>query len=144
MPITKIGYQVICSRSISKIEKELIIIIPINEKEEKFLDSGFLKVVRGNQKFTITSDNIICYGDINLHTNSDDFCTIEDMKWLEHLTCRGIVVPSDYNYDEHCCYSPCERARYYDTTNPAIVTQYKHAMLDKPKRCCIFKERIYL
>ena len=42
MPLTDLTYQVICSRSISKLETELVIMIPISEKEELALDKGLL------------------------------------------------------------------------------------------------------
>jgi len=140
MPLTTAGYQVICCHSINKYENELVVMIPISEEEEKKLDSGFLMTNKGNASFKIHSTDIICYGNIDFHTNSDDFYAIENMKWLDFLIGLGICVPSDYNYDEHCCYSPIKRARYYDTTNPAVISQYKHAVLGKPERCCIFRE----
>lgn len=146
MPITTLGYQVICSRSLNKIEKELIVMIPITEKEEILLDNGFLEVEHGGQKFAIYNNkeksNIVCYGEIDFHTNSDDYYVIEGMNWLDHLQAVGICVPADYVYEEHCCYSPIKSYRYYDTTNPAVLTQYIHGVLGKPQRCCIFKERI--
>lgn len=142
MLITPIGYQVISSHFINKLEKELIVIIPITEQEEHRLDNGFLKVKKGNVEFNIYANQIICYGEIDLSTNSDDFNVIENMNFLDHLTGIGICVPSRYNYEEHCAYSPNRKPLYYDTVNPAIVTQYKHGILGKPKRCCIFKERI--
>lgn len=140
MPLTTAGYQVICSRSISKYVTELIIMIPITEEEEKELDSGLLVTKKGDFTFTIEGNNIICYGEIDFNTNSDDYYVLEDMRWLEHLTGIGICVPADYNYKEHTCYSPIRHTRYFDTTNSAIVAQYKHAVLGKPQRCCIFKE----
>ena len=143
MPVTTIGYQVITSHFINSHETELIIMISLSEKEEKCLDAGFLKCQKDNQTFTITKDNIICYGPIDFHTDSDDFYVIEDMKWLEHLTARGICVPANYDYDEHCAYSDIKTYKYYDTTNPAIVAQYIHGILGKPSSCCIFKEKIH-
>lgn len=141
MPLTDLHYQVMCCRSISKSERELIIIIPISEVEELKLDKGILVTKRNKFTFTIDKSNVICYGEIDFHTNSDDFYTIEGMNWLDHLTALGISVPSDYDYEEHTCYSPINHVRTYDTTNPAIVAQYFHARLGKPERCCIFKEK---
>lgn len=145
MPITDLDYQVICSHSINKIERELIIITPVSEKEEAELDKlnsdNFVVITRGNQDYTIEIRNIIAYGQIDFHQGSDDFSTLENMTWLNHLISRGVCIPSDYNYDEHCCYSPNESHRYYDSTNPAYVAQYYHARLGKPERCLIFKEK---
>ena len=142
MPLTDLQYQVICSRSISKVETELIIMIPISEKEELTLDKGILIAKRNDFTFTIDKSTVICYGEIDLHDGSDDFEVIQGMNWLDHLGALGICVPSDYSYEEHCCYSPIKSYRYYDTTNPAVVTQYIHGRLGKPQRCCIFKEKI--
>lgn len=115
--------------------------IPISEKEEKLLDNGFLRTVRNGFSFGIDKRNVICYGEIDFRDGSDDFEVIQGMNWLDHIMGLGICVPSDYNYEEHCCYSPTKRYRYYDTSNPAIVAQYFHGRLGKPQRCCIFKEK---
>lgn len=141
MPLTDLTYQVICSHSISKVETELVIMIPISEQEELAIDKGLLITTRNGFKFAIDKSTVICYGEIDFHDNSDDFDVIQGMNWLDHLGALGICVPSDYNYEEHCCYSPNKSYRYYDTTNPAVVAQYMHARLGKPQRCCIFKEK---
>ena len=143
MPLTDMTYQVICSRSINKLESELIIMIPISEKEELAIDNGFLQTTRDGFTFSIDKSTVICYGEIDFSTNSDDFDVIQDMNWLDHLDSIGIPVPADYDYKEHCCYSPNKFYRYYDTTNPAVITQYIHGRLGKPERCCIFKEKRY-
>jgi len=142
MPTTNLDYQLICSHSINKFEKELIVIIPITEKEEKQLDKGFLQTTRDNQTFNIHSNEIICYGEIDFNTGSEDYDVIEDMKWLDHLEAKGICIPSDYNYTNHTCYPPGRKVRWTETFNPAVLAQYIHARLGKPERCCIFKEKI--
>ena len=141
MPITNLDYQVMCSRFLTRGELELIIMIPISEKEETELDSGSLITVRNGFGFSIDKTNVICYGEIDFNTNSDDYNVIEGMNWLDHITLLGIGVPSDYDYKTHCCYSPIKVVRHYDTNNPAVVAQYTHARLGKPQRCCIFKEK---
>ena len=143
MPITNLMYQVICSHSINKHEKELIIIIPITEDEEKRLDSGFLQTIRNGFTFSIHSNEIICYGEIDFTTNSDDYFVIEGMKWLDHLEAKGLSIPANYKYEEHSCYSPTRKAKYTETFNPAVIAQYVHARLNKPQRCCIFREKIW-
>ena len=143
MPITTMGYQTICSHSSSKNEVESIVIISIDEKEEKKLDKGFLQCVRDDQTFSIHQNEIVCYGEIDFTTGSDDYNTIEEMTWLEYLGAKGICIPSDYNYEEHCCYSPISKCRYTETFNPARLTQYLHSRLGKPQRVCIFKHRSY-
>ena len=76
MPLTDLHYQVICSRSISKVETELIIMIPISEKEEAALDKGLLVTKRDGFQFTIDKSTVICYGEIDFHDSSDDFNVI--------------------------------------------------------------------
>ena len=117
--------------------------IPITDKEEQELDKGVLHTVKSEFVFNIESRNVICYGEINFHDNSEDFNVIENMNWLSWVCGLGVCVPSDYNYEEHCCYSPMKHYRYYDTSNPAIVAQYFHARLGKTERVCIFKEKRY-
>ena len=143
MPLTDLTYQVMCSHSINKVEKELVIIIPITEKEEEHLDKGSLRTVKSGITFNIESSDIICYGQIDFSNKSDDYAILEEMRWLDYLGAKGLCIPSDYNYNEHCCYSPISRCRYTETFNPAKVSQYFHARLNKPQRCCIFKERRY-
>jgi hypothetical protein len=117
--------------------------IPLSEKEEAALDKEFLVTKKSGFRFTIDKSNVICYGEIDFHDDSDDFNVIQGMNWLDYIGALGVCVPSDYNYDEHCCNSPNNKVRYYDTTNPAIIAQYVHGVLGKPKLCCIFKEKIY-
>ena len=115
--------------------------IPISEKEELALDNGLLVTTRNGFTFSIDKSTVICYGEIDFHDNSDDYNAIQCMNWLDHLGVLGICVPSNYDYDKHCCYSPNKFCKFYDTTNPAIVAQYIHARLGKPQRCCIFREK---
>lgn len=141
IPLLKVSdYQIITSRSLTKNEIEVIYMIPITESEEKKLDDGSLYWKRGDYEFAIDKRDILCYGPIDFHTNSDDYHVIENMKFLDHLTLRGFSIPSNYDYENHCCYSERKRYRYYDTVNPAKVTQFIHGSLGRPERCCIFKK----
>lgn len=142
MPITE-GYRVICSRSINKTERESVIMIPITEKEEHNLDNGYLHWVRGSYEFIIEPANKPIYGLIDFTTNSDDYHVLETMNWLDWVTGFGIVIPANYDYEHHCCYSPIKIAKTYDTSNPAKVAQYLHGCLGKPERVCIFKRKQY-
>lgn len=115
--------------------------ISITEEEEHMLDEGYLKTTKNGIEFDIPANKVICYGEIDFNNGSDDLHVIENMNWLNHLLALGICVPANYNYKEHCCYTPIAKMKWYDTTNPAIVAQYVHGRLGKPKRCCIFKEK---
>ena len=143
MPLTELTYQLIYSHFTTSNERECIIMIPITEKEEEKLDNGFLVTHRNGLTFTIEKTNVICYGEIDLNTSSDDFDVIQGMNWLDTVQGLGVIIPANYDYKEHCCYSPYKFYTQYDTSNPALVAQYFHARLGKPKRCCIFKEKKY-
>lgn len=114
--------------------------IPITEEEEASLDKGYLHWERKDVAFDIDSKNIKAYGNIDFNKSSDDYKTLECVRWLDHLTIQGIYIPSNYNYKEHCSYSDRNRPLYYDTVNPAAVLQYIHGVLNKPERCCIFSK----
>lgn len=113
--------------------------ISITEKEEDKLDSGFLSCTKGNNEFIIDSNNVICYGEIDFTTGSEDYIQIEEMNWLNYLEAKGISIPADYNYEEHSCTSTDKFIKYTETFNPAVISQYIHGRLGKPKRVCIFK-----
>ena len=132
-------YYIMTSRSFNN-SKESIIMISISEEEEQKLDKGCLYVKKGNKAFYILPKNIICYGEIDFSDFSEDLNTISNMKWLDHLTLRGVTIPANYDYNEHCAYSNTKFVKYYDSTNPAVVSKYVHGCLGKPKRCCIFRE----
>ena len=76
MPILMRDYFVMTSHFSNSIEKELIIMIPISEKEENALDNGNLVCNRGGFKYYIDSSQVICYGEIDFSDNSDDFKVI--------------------------------------------------------------------
>ena len=68
------------SRSINRnANKELIIMIPITEDDEKQLDKGSLHIIKGDQEFVILPDKIICYGKIDFSNNSEDLDTISNI-----------------------------------------------------------------
>lgn len=116
--------------------------IPITKDEEHQLDCGSFDYSSGNFNILIDRTCKPIYGKIDFHTDSDDWYILETMDWLNHLCGMGVSVPSNYNYEEHCCYSNNKKIMTYDTTNPAVVAQYKHALLGKPERVCIFRYKI--
>lgn len=138
------GYRVIHSHSINKFEQESIIMVSITDEQEKRLDDeGSLFLIQNDKEFFIEKENKPIYGQIDFNTNSDDYNVLETMNWLDDLTALGIPIPSNYNYKEHCCYSPTRKYKYYDTTNPAKVAQFLHASMGKPERVCIFRIKSY-
>ena len=94
----------------SPLQKEHFIITGINELEYKKLKNlSDLHIVRGNCKFNISPDDVLCFGDIDFHEGSDDSKELDTFNWLEHLGAKGVGIPSRYNYDKHECTSPINK-----------------------------------
>lgn len=126
------------------LSRHSVILTSLTEKEEDILDKGcVIKIERSGINFRISPDDLIAYGEIDFSTGSDDYNTIQDFVYLDHLGMLGKSIPARYNYKEHCCYSPvgCKHYQTFDTTDPAKVAQYAHAFIGKPKRSIIFKHR---
>lgn len=132
--------QTMHSHFINKNVIEHIVIIPITEKQEQKLDAGMAYITINNENKVIYSSDVVCYGEIDFSTGSDDFLTIKGMNWLDDLVTHGAYIPANFNYENNNCDAPY---RLEETFNPAKVAQYYHAKLGKPERCCIFKLKGY-
>ena len=121
--------------------KELFIITGITELEHKKLKNlNDLHIIRGDCKFHITPDDVLCYGDIDFHEGSDDSKELDTFNWLEHLGAKGIGIPSRYNYDKHECTSPINKCLTTETFRNSVLCRYLHGCLGKPKFTLIFRE----
>lgn len=121
--------------------KELFIMTGINELEYKKLNNlNDLHIVRGNFKFNITPDNVLCFGDIDFHEGSEDCKKLDMFNWLEHLGVKGVSIPSGYNYDKHECTSPINKYLTTETFRNSTLCRYLHGCLGKPKFTLIFRE----
>ena len=69
MPLTDLTYQVICSHSISKVETELIIMIPISEQEELAIDKGLLVTTRNG--FVLLKKSSPYFSDKDFRSSSE-------------------------------------------------------------------------
>lgn len=138
MPLVKDYVSIVCKK-----EKTLttgIIMTYITDEDEKTLDAhNNLSLKRGNTIFKIPPENVYCYGNIDLNRNTEDYDVISTFNWLDHLSIRGICVPSNYDYKTHTCKSNLRVPRWYDTTKPEVVTQYCHGLLNKPEKIVIFR-----
>ena len=114
----------------------------LTEKEEGMLDRGWVRLKRDGFTLDIHSNEVICYGEIDFSYGSDDYETLSQMHWLNHLVTRGIDIPSNYDYDKACYIQENGRVLWYDSTNCADVAQYMHVRLGKPKRTVIFKRKV--
>ena len=170
--MTKVNLQtlkdkkvILTSRIYNGLGVEQLIMIPITDSDEHILD-----IIMGNteeindkielinlQDYTIKKDNVLAYGHINLKDNSKDFLSLETLKLHNFTIHKGIKIPNNYDYTNHCCYiekgkkpnylnSPTLQMDGIDwttTTNIAKVIQYNHGMLGKPNKVVIFTNFIY-
>lgn len=146
MPIFK-DYQIILCRTTDFHKQSRIIMIPITEEEEVEIDAKLNREKAdvifekqcGKLKVAIKPRDIQFYGEIDFSDTSEDLDEIDKAKWFESLEEGSVPVPSDYDYNTHCCYSPINKFRYTETFYPSILVRYKHACLGKPERVVIFK-----
>ena len=133
-------YKVISVHKTS-ITKEIFIITGISENEyHKLKKAENLNIVRGNAKFNITPDDILCFGDIDFHEGSDDCKELDTFNWLEHLGAKGVGIPSRYNYNMHECISPVNKCLITETFRNSSLCRYLHGCLGKPQYTLIFRE----
>ena len=139
MPIDP-TYKVIVARNTCNI-KELFIMVGIDEAEyNEIKNSDYLYLVRGNCRFHISPDDIVCYGDIDFHEGSEDCKQLDTFNWLEHLGAKGIAIPSRYNYDKHECTTPINKYLWTETFRNSTLCRYFHGCLGKPQYTLIFRE----
>ena len=156
---------VLTSRIYNGLGVEQLIMVPIDELDEDIIDN-IMGVKEGIytklyatiiQGFAITKDNILAYGHINLKNGSKDFLSLETLKLHNFNIHKGIKIPNNYDYENHCCYvekgkrpnylnSPTlqmDGIDWVNTTNIAKVIQYNHGMLGKPNKVVIFTNFVY-
>uniref|UniRef100_A0AAU8MJT9 Uncharacterized protein n=1 Tax=Geladintestivirus 5 TaxID=3233137 RepID=A0AAU8MJT9_9CAUD len=139
MPIFQ-DYYILISRTDTS-HKEQVIMTYITEEEEQKLDEGKeLILKRGNASFQIHGNNVYCYGEVDFHKGSDDCKQIATFNFLDYLGWKGIVIPSDYDYDLHECHSPLKCYRWTETWKPDVLVRYVHGCLNKPKRIVLFRK----
>lgn len=139
MPVDN-TYRVISFRD-NHSYKELFIMTGINEDEyNKLKKSITLTLIRGNFTFTIPSDDVLCYGEIDFHEGSDDCKELDTFNWLEHLGIKGVCIPSRYNYDKHECSTDRKSYLYTETWRNSHLCRYLHGCLGKPQFTLIFRE----
>ena len=142
MPIFT-DYQIIVSRTIDLHTKHCIIMAPITEEQEIQIDKAeTVRIETPKVVFSVVPNRVIFYGNIDFKEGSDDMYTLAEVNWLANFIERGICIPADYNYEDHCCNSPLPSHRYTQTFRPEAITKYKYACLGKPERIIIFNHNI--
>ena len=76
---------------------------------------------------------------MNFKDNSEDYEQLAESPILNSIVANGVRMPANYDYDKHCCYTPKPYALTWETFRPELITQFKHGMLGKPRKCIIFK-----
>lgn len=141
MPVDH-SYKVIIAND-NRSYKELYIMTGINELEyKKLANLNDLIINRGNCRFHIAPDDVLCYGDIDFHNGSEDCETLDTFNILNNLTFKGIPIPSRYNYDKHECTSDKKFYKVTETFKVSVLCRYLHGCLGKPKYTLIFREII--
>ena len=170
--MTKVNLQtlkdkkvILTSRIYNGLGVEQLVMIPISDENECILDAimgnaeGVHDIIHETniQDYKLSKNNILAYGHINLKDNSKDFLSLETLKLHNFNIHKGIKIPNNYDYDNHCCYvEKGKRPNYLNsptlqmdgidwitTTNIAKVIQYNHGMLGKPNKVVIFTNFIY-
>lgn len=118
------------------------IMIAITEEEEELIDNidkQTLQFERGDKIFNITMNDIFCYGEVNFKDKST-LADIDKFKFLNYLNEVGVRVYSNYDYDNHVCYSPKKHWLWAETNSPAYLAKFAHGSLGKPKRILLFSQ----
>ena len=141
MPISKDYQTVIYHTNMTNkegrpTEQVRILMAPITEKEEALLDKGkAFTIHRGDLSFSLNSDNVFAYGEVDFHKDTEDYENIGSL-----IPYRDRVhLPLYYDYDTHTCKTKIKRYQTYETDNIGAMAQYAHGRLGKPKRVVIFK-----
>lgn len=132
------------SKNVSNLGTKLTIMISIDENEEKLIDNidkSILKFHRGNRSFSVSMNDIYCYGEVNFE-NEDTINQIKNFKFLEYLGAVGIHIYAGYDYKTHSCITNKSFCLLTETWNPAELAKIAHGYLNKPKRILLFNQFI--
>ena len=135
MPISQ-NYHIL-TKFKSGLKYVQVIMTEISEEEENLIDNlerNVFKIDRGDRTFSITNNQIYCYGEVNFNSE-EDLKTIDNFSFLNHLKETGVPIWVNYNYETHTSDHP----KYTETWSPAELAKYAHGCLNKPKRIILFK-----
>ena len=150
---------ILTSRIYNGLGVEQLLMIPITQEQEEFIDRLYdeRSTEITIETYKLTKNNVLGYGHINLNSNSKDFISLQSLKLNNFDIHKGIKIPNNYDYENHCCYvekgkrpnylnSPTLQVDGIDwvkTKNISKVIQYNHGMLGKPNKVVIFTNFIY-
>jgi hypothetical protein len=138
MPISEDYQTVICHTSTigKQITQVRILMTWINDKEEALLEKGkAISISRGGITFDLDNDNVFAFGEVDLHTDSDDYNALND-----EIPFTDIVhLPVNYDYDTHTCKTTTKRYQTCESRDIGAMAQYAHGKLGKPKKIVIFR-----
>ena len=141
MPISKDYQTVIYHTNMTNkegrpTEQVRILMAPITEKEEALLDKGkAFTIHRGDLSFSLNSDNVFAYGEVDFHKGTEDYENIGSL-----IPYRDRVhLPLYYDYDTHTCKTPTKMYQTRETDDIGAMAQYAHGRLGKPDKVVIFR-----
>lgn len=139
MPVSEDCQTLICHTDGDKYIKRQVryIIAKIDDKEDSKLDRNctIFRTING-RSIRIDSNNTIAWGIVDFDENS------EDMNQLYNLikNDKFVHIPSDYDLETHCCYSPVKSYRTTETSDIVEIARYCYGKLGKPNKVVIFKD----
>lgn len=143
MPVFINSAVVISTKKVAGTIKEIVTLTGITEKDCKNLSQGIdINIKRDNILYTITADDVYCFGKIDFNEGSDDCKELNTFKWLDDLFVKGVCIPANYNYDNHECKSPIKTYLYTETFNISTLCRYLHGSIGKPEFSLIFKRNV--
>lgn len=136
---TKEDYYLICRFVNNKGQLVNVIVTYLTDEEEELYEKKYIiELKRGKHVFTISDNNIYCYGDIDLSKDSEDSEALQDLPILNSLKGIGVKLPANYDYETHSCTSDTKYVKYYESWNILDIIKYAKGCLNKPNKLVIF------
>ena len=114
--------------------KEVAVMIPLTDEQVEELETNRKIII--NDK-TITSDNIYCYGDIDLSDKEN----VEYIKKFNLINQDDFsnTIHSNFNYEEGIVKYEGKIPKTYSTDNVILWFKYNHLLIGKPKNVLIYR-----
>ena len=117
-----------------------VIMTYLTKDEEDRLDKReSFTIERGGKTLPVGPANVKYYGEIDFRNGSDDYKVLEESRLFFPMEFQGVSIPANYDYNLHCCYSEERKSKWFDTVNAALICQYAHGIINKPKRVVILE-----
>lgn len=114
-------------------DKDVVLLQPIDEEQEKEIDDKECITIDGN---LISRKQIYFYGEVNVY--SDDDLDIIDKCNLLNQEDSGNTIYSGFNYETGVIKYD-DRPKTYPTWDAVLWFKYNHCLIGKPKRCICYR-----